>query len=212
MIRYHMRAVGAVLVSLAIGSTVQAAATLSFFATSPTTTVLGGPAITVNLVLTETGTTNISQFGLAGASFRINRSGSGSLAAPVANNDFDISIPGGADPSISWNQSDIDGVGIGSSQVIIGSLLINATSAGNGSLSVSAFGNPDDISVYTDNLGTLLNLSPGIFAGVPDFNYTITAIPEPSSAILVVGALGLGAWKMRRRSSNKLAVDEDSKV
>lgn len=212
MIRYHLRVVGAVLVSLAIGSTVQAAATLSFFATSPTTTTLGGPAITVDLVLTETGTTNISQFGLAGASFRINRSGSGSLAAPVGNANFDIVQVGGADPSVTLNQTSILGIGQTTSQVVIGSLLINASSAGNGTLSVSAFGNPDDISVYTDNLGTLLNLSPGIFAGVPDFNYSITAIPEPSSAILVLAALGLGALQMRRRRSKKLAVDVDTEA
>ena len=195
----------AVLLTLSLVSSANAAAVLFFNPTSSTTTTVGGPAITVDLVLSETVTTNINQFGIAGASFQINRVGSGSLATPVGNAAFDASIAGGADPSVTLNQTSIFGVGQGGSQVVLGSFLINATTAGSGTLSVSAFGNPDDIAVYIDNLGGTLNLSPGIFTGVADFNYSITAVPEPSSAALLLLASASAAvhkFRKRRLSQN----------
>ncbi len=197
-----MRVLVATLAMILASATANASTVLFFSATSPTTTTLGGPSITVNLVLQETVTTNISQFGVAGASFTITRSGAGTIGTPTGNAGFDISTPGGADPVVTLNQTSILGVGQGSNQVILGSFVISASSEGSGSLSVSAFGNPDDIGVYTDNLGTILNLSPAIFAGVSNFTYTITAIPEPSSALLLALA-GSSLFLRRRRSTDQ---------
>lgn len=193
-----MRVILALLVAAIATGSAQASTVLFFQPTSATTTTLGGPSITVDLILSETVTTNINDFGVAGASFTITRGGSGTIGTPVGNVAFDISNAGGADPVVTLDQTSILGIGQGTSQVVLGSFVINASSAGNGTLSVSAFGNPDDIAVYTDNLGTILSLSPGIFTGVANFTYTITAVPEPSSAALLAIA-GIASIHFRRR-------------
>ena len=195
-----MRVILALLVAAIATGSAQASTVLFFQPTSATTTTLGGPSITVDLILSETVTTNINDFGIAGASFTITRGGSGTIGTPIGNANFDNPNPaGGADPVVTLNQTSILGVGQGTSQVVLGSFVINASSAGNGTLSVSAFGNPDDIAVYTDSLGlTILNLSPGIFTGVANFTYTITAVPEPSSAALLAIA-GFASIHFRRR-------------
>jgi hypothetical protein len=193
-----MRVILALLVAAIATASAQASTVLFFQPTSATTTVLGGPSITVDLILSETVTSNINNFGVAGASFTITRGGSGTIGAPVGNVAFDISNAGGADPVVTLDQTSILGIGQGSSQVVLGSFVINATSEGNGTLSVSAFGGPNDIAVYTDNVGTLLTLSPGIFTGVANFTYTITAVPEPSSAALLAIA-GIASIHFRRR-------------
>ncbi len=173
-----------------------AAFILSWTPTSSTSTVLGGAAVSANLVLTESVTTNINNFGVAGASFSVTRAGAGTLSLPVGNAAFDVSIAGGTDPIRTLDQTSILGVGIGSNSVILGSLSISPTSIGNGSLTVSAFG-PGDITVYTNNIGGFQVLSPGIFTSAPTFAYTITAVPEPAS-ILLVGLAGLGGLAIKR--------------
>ena len=170
---------------------------LSWTPTSSTSTVLGGAAISANLVLTETVTTNINDFGVAGGSFTVTRAGAGTLSLPVGNAAFDSSTAGGTDPMRTLDQTSILGVGLGSNSVILGSFSITPTSIGTGTLTVSAFGSPADIAVYTNNAGGSNTLSPGIFTTAPTFAYTVTAVPEPAS-ILLVGLAGLGGLTARR--------------
>ena len=104
---------------------------------------------------------------------------------------------------LTIDQTSSIGAGIGSTSVVLGTFTINATVNGTGSLSVAGFNNlADDISVFTDNVGGFLNLGTGtsddVFASAPTFNYTFTAVPEPTSMALV-GLVGVGGLVARYR-------------
>jgi len=173
---------------------------------------IGGAPIFATLTLTETVTTNISDFGLAGGSVAVTRNlaGVGTLASvtasPLGIAQFDTTYAtAGSDPVLTINQTSFVGAGIGSTSVVLGTFTINATVDGIGSLSVAGLNNAaDDVSVYTDNIGGFLNLGTGtpddVFASAPTFNYTFTAVPEPTSMALVgvVGVAGLVARYRRR--------------
>ncbi|MCA9189722.1 MAG: hypothetical protein R3E01_36550 [Pirellulaceae bacterium] len=153
---------------------------------SPTSQSSVGTPIVVDLFLDETGTTFIQDFGVSGASYIVTHTGVGSLRIPIENFNFDD----GVDPTSSMTmatvvQTSILGVTSPSGSLNIGTFTIDPTSFGTGSLSISLLnpGTPGDFTVYQngsfdqlvlDNTDTIIR--------APTFQYTFSAVPEPSSA------------------------------
>lgn len=194
-----IRALVGLLVLIAYSNSASAAIMLHWVGPN---TAPAGSSIDVDLVLTETVTTNINDFGLAGASVTVTRNNTGTITSfsgsPLGAAEFDFQFAAtGGDPVVSLEQLSVIGAGIGSSSVIVGHFTINSPVAGNGFLSVGGFnGTMDDLSVYTDALGTTLDF--GDFSAAPTFSYSFTSsgVPEPTSFALVL--VGLSVISLRR--------------
>ncbi len=196
---------------LALGIASNAFSNFSLSWSGPTTST-GGAPIVVSLILTETTTSNISNFGLAGGSVQVTRTGDGVIdsfsASPLGAVEWDFSYAtSGIDPVVGIEQTSLLGAGIGSNAVTLGSFTINPSliTDHSGTLSVSGFNNlADDIAVYTDLLGGLDNLGTGtigdVFATAPTFSYSFTAVPEPTT--LGAAMTLFGSWVLRRRKRN----------
>ncbi len=167
----------------------------------------GGSPIAVNLLLNETGTTDMTTWGLAGANVKVTRSGVGALTTPIGNvglGFFDVADTTGSTASVgNLAQTSLDGAGIGSlGSLVLGTFTINPTIDGSGTLSVaSLLGNNDDLRVYTDGVGGSLDLAPGAFTGAPEFTFNFTAVPEPGSIVgaSVLGMVGYLRWRQKRK-------------
>lgn len=202
---------------LSILNSAQAAFVLSWSPGSGTS-IAGGP-ISVDLLLTETSTNFIDSFGLSNVGITVSRglADVGTLATPIVSSAFsapffDSAVPGGADPSVTLSQQSLFGAGIGGgSTITLGSFTINPTIDGTGTLTVAGLlGNDDDIAVYSDGAGTILNLTDplgiNVFDTAPTFSYTftgtVTAVPEPTSLVFggVMGVSGLVSVYRRRKA------------
>jgi hypothetical protein len=168
--------------------------------------------ISVDLFLNETpGDTNLNNFGLANANISVTTD-FGTLGVPTGNSGFDFVTPGN---NMAMTEATISqgmivtspGVGAGTSSVRIGTFVINTTAplGGSGSLTVSLLtGSDNDIATFID-AGFIDTASIGnaAIAGAPAFNFTFTAVPEPTSMAMAFG-LGLcGTWYARRRAAKK---------
>lgn len=190
-------------VVLAVGQSSFAGYSLRWDATTPTTST--GAPINVNLYLEQTASdTTISQFGVSGATYIVNRTGSGIIGTVAPNNLFEGPGPGGTPTAITDGnsaqvvQTSILGLPDPSGSVQIGSFSIHAMAPGLGQLVVDLLGGTDDISVYTDNMFSQLGLT-NLNLSSPTFNYNFTAVPEPTS----IGGIGMIAclrvWCRRKR-------------
>ncbi len=193
--------------------TADAALVLQFSPSGPV-----GPTaapINVDLMLVDTtggvGVGDLANFGAAGASFRVNLSGVGSLSAPVGNAGFDFITASGSGATVTLEQTSILGLLGSGGSLLVGSFTINPTAGGIGSLSVAAFGSGADFAVY-DAFSTPNTVDGQVFDLPPVFNYTFSgaaAVPEPAS--MIMGGLtllggGLAAWRRRRTAQQNSKV------
>ena len=168
-----------------------------------------GSPIVVDLILTETSTTNLNDFGLQNADILVSTS-FGILGLPAGNAGFlsvAVENPSATEATITQFNFLNPGTGIGGgNSIVIGTFTVSSLTEGSGFLTVSLLnGGDDDIAVFTDNSFTELNIGNDAFSPLPaTFGFTITAVPEPTSMVLVglVGVAGV-AIRARRRIAKK---------
>ena len=190
-------------------STADAALVLQFSPSGPIGPVAAPINVDLLLVDTAGAAGDLANYGAAGASFKVNLSGVGSLSAPAGNALFDVVNASGSGATVTLEQSSILGLTGTGGSLLVGSFTINPTVGGVGALSVAAFGSAADFAVY-DAVFTANNVDAQVFAATPVFNYTFSgaaAVPEPAS--MIMGGLtllggGLAAWR-RRRTGQQLS-------
>jgi len=163
----------------------------------------------VDLYLNGVSTTNINDFGVQNADIRVLTS-LGTLGVPVGNvgtMGFDSALV--ENPTLTTGtiaQVSFLGAGIGGGNSIrLGTFTVFSADGGNGSLTVTGLnGSADDITVNFDLLGGVDPIgSPAFFGASPSFDFTITAVPEPTS-VVTASLLGLGGvWYARRKAKKK---------
>ncbi len=161
-----------------------------------------GNAISVDLFLDETVTTNIANFGVRGASYKVDLGvGSvGTIDVPVENLDFDdINPPSTTGSSATVEQTSFLGVTSASNSLKIGTFLINPTIVGTGSL-VASFLNPGNLGDFVViGGGGDINLDPIIVFPAAPFTFEFTAVPEPTSILTAVSLASCAVYRRRRR-------------
>lgn len=165
---------------------------------SPTSSSSTGAPITVDLFLDENSPdTNLANYGAAGATYDVYLAGVGSLSTPVGNPNFDLATPTGSGSFVSLSQTSFLGLtAMGSLKV--GSFTINPTTNGMGNLTISTNGTLADFSVY-DSMFVPQVLDGSLYPTAPTFNFSFSAVPEPSSALTAVSLGGIATFHRRRR-------------
>ena len=158
---------------------------------SPTTGTSTGAPITVDLFLDETSPdTNLSNFGVVRASYKVSLNGVGTLDLPIENPNFDDSNPPTTTGTAATvEQASILGLPDISGSLKIGTSSVNSTMTGTGNLTLSLFGSGADFAVYNGMF--VSQVLDGLVVPAQPFNFSFTAVPEPGS----IGTAASLAWE-----------------
>ncbi len=140
--------------------------------------------------------------GTFAANFKLSRTGSaGQITGATSNPGFDLQFSANfTDDSVDYEMFSTNAVlPVTISKLKLGSFTLVGNVIGSGTITALPF-DPDP--TYTGfEVGNDFFTSAQITFG--SFNYTVSAVPEPTSIIfgsIVAAAGGVGAWKRRRRS------------
>lgn len=161
-----------------------------------------GSVVTIDVFVTETGgNTELSTDGLVGFGLDASYSATSGITAVVTANSVDSAFPFVTDEAFDNSNLKLAGSTFGTppqgTSIALGQFSVSVSDIGVTEFSF------DDYSTLSDfvTANSATDLDPVIFAGGRTFDFSISAVPEPTTA-LMFGSAALGMLAPRRRKRN----------
>jgi hypothetical protein len=170
--------------------------------TGNTFTAAVGSVVTIDIFVTETGAnTELSTDGLVGFGLDANYGATSGISAVVTANSVDGAFSNPTDEAFSNSNLKLAAFTLGTppqgTTIVLGQMNVSVSDIG---VTGFSFG---DYSTFSDfvTANSATDLDPIIFAGGRTFDFSISAVPEPTTA-LMFGSAALAMLAPRRRKRN----------